>query len=70
MQIGLPTMVLWFDCPRETAEARFLNRRREGGDDRVMFAKRYAEFEANNPLIANRYASKLKIVSVALSQLN
>jgi adenylate kinase family enzyme len=56
-------MVLLFECPREMAEARFLQRSREVGDNETMFEKRYAEYEHNNQLILDRYRDLVERVS-------
>lgn len=53
-------MVLVFDCPRDTALSRFIERSRESGDDRNMFDKRYAEFERNHQVIVERYSELVK----------
>lgn len=42
---GVPHNVLFFDCPRELAEARFLNRKRSSDDSAEVFRKRYDESE-------------------------
>jgi thymidylate kinase len=58
----MPSLVVLFDCPAEVAKGRFLARKREDGDNAVMFAKRYAEFETNNQIIMERYAKIAKVV--------
>jgi hypothetical protein len=45
------------------AEARFLQRSREVGDNETMFEKRYAEYEHNNQLILDRYRDLVERVS-------
>jgi adenylate kinase family enzyme len=42
---GAPQTVLFFDCPRELAEVRFLKRKRSVDDNVEIFRKRYNEFE-------------------------
>jgi adenylate kinase family enzyme len=57
LQIGNPLLVLFFDCPKDTAQRRFLTRRLAGreGDDERTFQKRYQEFTKLNPEIAEMY---------------
>lgn len=52
---GVPQAVLFFDCPRELAEARFLKRRRSADDSVEVFRKRYDEFERLNGGIMEMY---------------
>lgn len=52
---GKPDKVLFFDCPREIAEERFLKRRRSVDDGVEVFARRYAEFERLNGDILGLY---------------
>jgi adenylate kinase family enzyme len=52
---GPPFRVLFFDCPRELAEARFLKRRRSADDSAEVFRKRYDEFERLNGEIMEIY---------------
>jgi len=52
---GMPRNVLFFDCPRELAEARFLNRKRSSDDSAEVFQKRYDEFERLNGEIMEMY---------------
>ncbi|KAK3725928.1 bifunctional uridylate/adenylate kinase [Vermiconidia calcicola] len=67
-EVGKPTMVLVFDCARETAKARFLARKREAGDNSEMFARRYAEFERNDQMSVDRYGQLVKWVSKILER--
>lgn len=64
LQIGKPSMVLLFTCPKAVAESRFLGRGREDGDDGKMFERRVAEFEVNNRLIVKRYNELAKEVDL------
>lgn len=52
---GAPHVVLFFDCPRKLAEARFLNRKRSSDDSAEVFRKRYDEFERLNGEIMEMY---------------
>ena len=52
---GPPQAVLFFDCPRKLAEARFLKRRRSTDDSVEVFRKRYEEFERLNGEIMTMY---------------
>ena len=51
-----PRVVLFFDCPRELAEARFLNRKRSSDDSVEIFRRRYDEFEELNVEIMESYS--------------
>lgn len=53
---GVPHNVLFFDCPRELAEARFLNRKRSSDDTAEIFRQRYDEFERLNGEIIEMYS--------------
>ncbi|KAM0709886.1 hypothetical protein Q7P35_003929 [Cladosporium inversicolor] len=53
---GAPSSVLFFDCPRELAEARFLKRRRSADDSVEIFRMRYDEFERLNGAIMQMYS--------------
>lgn len=57
LQIGPPALVLFFHCPEEIAEQRFLTRNLLGRetDDRKTFRKRYQEFTKLNPVIVEAY---------------
>lgn len=52
---GVPQVVLLFDCPRELAEARFLNRKRSPDDSVDIFWMRFDEFEKLNGEIVEMY---------------
>lgn len=52
---GVPHHVLFFDCPRELAEARFMNRKRSSDDSVEIFQRRYDEFERLNGEILKMY---------------
>ena len=52
---GMPRHVLFFDCPRELAEARFLNRKRSSDDSEEVFRMRHDEFERLNGEIMAMY---------------
>jgi UMP-CMP kinase len=56
---GDPSMVLFFDCPRDLAEARFLKRRRSEDDSVEVFRGRYDEFELSNRPILEFYVDKV-----------
>ena len=63
LDIGKPAMVVLFECPKDVAGSRFVNRQREDDDDAGMFERRYGEFERLNPEIWERYAEVGKKVS-------
>ncbi|KAK4552942.1 hypothetical protein LTR86_010074 [Recurvomyces mirabilis] len=60
---GRPTKIVRFGCMKETAKARFTNRKR-GADDGEGFEGRYAEFLVNNLVIEDHYGDLLQILSV------
>lgn len=68
--LGAPHKVLFFDLPREIAEARFLDRKRSADDGRDVFAMRYAEFERLNGLIIERYSDRVVRVGTELGTEN
>lgn len=53
---GMPYSVLFFDCPRELAEARFLKRRRSADDSVEIFRTRYGQFERLHGEIMEMYS--------------
>lgn len=53
---GVPQVVLLFECPRELAEARFLNRKRSSDDSVDIFRMRFDEFEKLNGEILEMYS--------------
>lgn len=56
---GDPNFVLFFDCPRALAEARFLERKRSEDDSVDIFRGRYDEFERLNRPILEYYGGKI-----------
>jgi adenylate kinase family enzyme len=63
-----PTLVINFDCPKDVARLRFLDRAR-GDDSSEIFDRRYAEFQANNPTILRRYDNVVHTVRSILPAL-
>jgi UMP-CMP kinase len=59
LEWGDPKMVLFFDCPRALAEARFIERRRAEDDSVEVFRGRYDEFERLNKPILEFYGDKV-----------
>lgn len=59
LEWGDPEMVLFFDCPRGLAEARFIERRRAEDDSAEVFRGRYDEFERLNKPILEFYGDKV-----------
>jgi adenylate kinase family enzyme len=59
LEWGDPKMVLFFDCPRALAEARFLERRRAEDDSVEVFRGRYDEVERLNKPILEFYGDKV-----------
>lgn len=51
----MPARVLLFNCEKQVAASRFVDRARAANDTIEMFEKRHAEFEANNRLILELY---------------
>lgn len=64
--LGAPRKVLFFDCPREVAEARFLDRKRSADDGRDVFAFRYEEFEKLNGPILAKYEDRVVTIGTEL----
>lgn len=65
-QIGVPALVISFNCPKETAKQRFLSRKLPDRlhDDDVMFEKRFAEFEREEGEILQYYRSQGRLEEV------
>jgi UMP-CMP kinase len=59
LEWGDPKMVLFFDCPRALAEARFIEHRRAEDDSVEVFRGRYDEFERLNKPILEFYGDKV-----------
>jgi len=53
---GLPDGVFFFDCPRQLAEARFLERKRSADDSVEIFRTRYDEFDRLDGEIVTMYS--------------
>lgn len=72
LQVGTPTLVIFFQCPQEKARQRYLSRKLPGRllDDEKMFAKRFEEFERENPDILHFYqvAGTLEVVCKHISR--
>ncbi|OPB41743.1 P-loop containing nucleoside triphosphate hydrolase protein [Trichoderma guizhouense] len=65
-QFQHPTVVLFFDCPGEMAEARVLQRKQgREGDNVETFRKRYAEFQELNPSLLAYYEQTGKLITVS-----
>ncbi|TFA99676.1 Uridylate kinase [Trichoderma ghanense] len=63
-----PTLVLFFDCPRDLAEGRVVNRKQgREGDNLETFKKRYDEFQELNPPLLERYEKQGKLITVDTS---
>ncbi|UKZ86630.1 uncharacterized protein TrAFT101_002453 [Trichoderma asperellum] len=64
-QFQLPVLVLFFNCPKDLAEKRVINRKHgREGDNVETFRKRHAEFlELNPPLLCN-YEQMGKLITV------
>jgi UMP-CMP kinase len=57
----VPQLVLFFDCPREIAAKRVIERARGGASPEslaAIFEQRYAQFEAEHDKIVGHYAMK------------
>lgn len=67
--IGKPILVLLFDCPESSAQARFLTRKLAGreADDDQTFRKRYNEFNQLNPQIVEHYKAEGSLVEIDTS---
>lgn len=59
LQIGTPALVIFFQCPQETARQRYLSRKLPDRllDDEKMFVKRFEQFDRENPDILHYYQS-------------
>jgi adenylate kinase family enzyme len=70
MQIGNPTLVLFFHCPEEEAERRFLSRKLTGreSDDTQLFKKRYQEFSKQNRSILDYYRTRGILIEASSSR--
>ncbi|KKP03547.1 uridylate kinase [Trichoderma harzianum] len=67
-QFQHPTVVLFFDCPKENAEARVLQRKQgREGDNAETFRKRYAEFQELNPSLLAYYEQAGKLITIDTS---
>lgn len=55
---GDPSKVMFFECPRAVAEARFLERRRSPDHSVEVFRRRYDEFQRLNGRIVEFYGEK------------
>lgn len=65
-QFQAPTLVLFFDCPRDLAEGRVVNRMQgREGDNLETFKKRYDEFQELNPPLLERYEKQGKLITVS-----
>ncbi|KAF2789849.1 P-loop containing nucleoside triphosphate hydrolase protein [Melanomma pulvis-pyrius CBS 109.77] len=64
-----PTLVLFFDCPEQIAEKRFLTRMLTGreADDEQTFRKRYQEFSRLNPSIVEHYRTRGIVLEIDTS---
>lgn len=64
-----PHLVLFFDCPRDIAEKRYLTRALPGRDsDLKVFTRRYEEFARMNPPLVQEYAESGILLTVILRQ--
>ncbi|KAL7952016.1 P-loop containing nucleoside triphosphate hydrolase protein [Trichoderma barbatum] len=64
-QFQHPALALFFDCPRELAEARVVNRKQgRAGDNAEVFNKRYDEFQELNPPLLARYEEAGKLIKL------
>ncbi|GAB7322328.1 hypothetical protein MBLNU13_g03301t1 [Cladosporium sp. NU13] len=63
---GVPHNSLFFDCPRELAEVRFLNRKRSSDDSVEIFRMRYDEFERLNGEIMEVYGDIIVRVNTTI----
>ncbi|KAL6890423.1 adenylate kinase domain-containing protein [Trichoderma evansii] len=64
-EFQLPTLVLFFNCPKNLAENRVVNRNHgREGDNIETFRKRYAEFMKLNPPLVHHYEQMGKLITV------
>ncbi|KAL9118829.1 MAG: hypothetical protein Q9187_004620 [Circinaria calcarea] len=66
-QIGSPTLVILFQCPKDIAQQRYLSRRLPDRllDNEEMFKKRFEEFDKENSNIVDYYRSAGTLEEVA-----
>ena len=59
---------MFCDCPRNILEERYLNRKLPGRveDDKVLFDKRYAEYERLNPEVVEYFRRERMLLKVRL----
>lgn len=65
----VPQLILFFDCPREIAEKRVIERARGGASPEslaTIFEQRYAQFEAEHPKIVEHYAMREGALPISL----
>ncbi|KAH0494771.1 hypothetical protein TgHK011_008360 [Trichoderma gracile] len=63
-----PLLVLFFDCPRDLAEGRVVNRKQgREGDNLETFKKRYDEFQNLNPPLLERFEKQGKLITIDTS---
>ncbi|KUJ11893.1 P-loop containing nucleoside triphosphate hydrolase protein [Mollisia scopiformis] len=55
---GTPDLTISISCPRETARARYLNRKR-GDDSEELFDKRYSDYEGRDRKVVELYQKNL-----------
>ncbi|KAK6450956.1 UMP-CMP kinase [Trichoderma asperellum] len=61
----LPVLVLFFDCPKDLAEKRVINRKQgREGDNVETFRKRHDEFLELNPPLVRHYEQMGKLITV------
>lgn len=65
-QFQLPVLVLFFDCPKDLAEKRVINRKQgREGDNVETFRKRHDEFLELNPPLVRHYEQMGKLITVS-----
>lgn len=67
-KIGMPDLVLYLECGKAIAKARYLSRKVEGrlDDDEAMFEKRYGEYVKSNRDILAYFRGYGRLVDVCL----
>ncbi|KAH8128851.1 adenylate kinase-domain-containing protein [Trichoderma asperelloides] len=63
----LPVLVLFFDCPKDLAEKRVINRKQgREGDNVETFRKRHDEFLELNPPLVRHYEQMGKLITTGM----
>ena len=62
--IEFPDLVVYFSCPKDVLQKRYVERRR-GKDDAALFEKRYEQHEREYPPVVDKYRERKILVEVS-----